>query len=492
MAFRRAFLLLTTIALPLPAIAQIPVAVPPAPSAPGAPAASGTLTVPGAATSSPAPVGTVTEPPLPVLEDPMLAAPPPPANVLASWRDALQLVRARSTSLKMAEAQVRVASADARAALSNAYPTLTAHGSVRRHLLFGTGLNLTADGPQTNVRIPDPAQVWGAGLSFRQPLIAPRVWHEAGTAELAINAAETRVADSERLVLAQVADTIVAVVTAERLAEISRVSLQSSLYTLDLTRRRALLGAGNKVDVLRAEQEVELNRAQVVNVNEALRRSREALGMALGYPEAWGVTHDIQLDDLARDAQQVCRPLSNIEERADVRGASVDVEVAERRVHSSDWLLSPTLDLVSDLDYSTSPSTANGTPTTWTIGALLTIPLYDGGAKYAEQGAATARASLSREVLTQTKRQATMEVEQALRSVVVAEQNLEVSGRSRDLARETSRLARLSFVNGQATSFELVDAARRYQEAELDLAVKEFDVVRARIIALLAKANCDV
>src|SRR5690606_24737144 len=117
---------------------------------------------------------------------------------------------------------------------------------------------------------------------FRQPLIAPRVWHEAGTAELSVKAAQTRVADSERVVLAQVADTIVAVVTAERLAEISRVSLQSSLYTLDLTRRRALLGAGNKVDVLRAEQEVELNRSQVVNANEALRRSREALGMALG------------------------------------------------------------------------------------------------------------------------------------------------------------------------------------------------------------------
>lgn len=422
----------------------------------------------------------------------MLAPPPPPPNVLASWRDALQRVRTRSTSLRMAEAQVQVASAEARAAISAAYPTLTANGSVRRHLLFGTGFNFTADGPQNNVSIPDPAQVWNAGLSFRQPLIAPRVWHEAGTAELSVKAAQTRVADSERVVLAQVADTIVAVVTAERLAEISRVSLQSSLYTLDLTRRRALLGAGNKVDVLRAEQEVELNRSQVVNANEALRRSREALGMALGYPEPWGVTPDIQLDALARDAQQVCTPLADIEQRADVRGAAVDVEVAERRVRANDWSLSPTLDLVSDLDYSTSPNTANGTPTTWTIGALLTIPLYDGGAKYAAQNAASARVDFSREVLTQTKRQATLEVEQALRAVTVAEQNLEVSRRSRDLAQETSRLARLSFVNGQATSFELVDAARRYQEAELDLAVKEFDVVRARIMALLAKANCDV
>jgi outer membrane protein TolC len=426
------------------------------------------------------------------VSDPMLAAPPAPVRVLASWKDALYLVRTRSTSLKAAEAQVQAASADARLALSQAYPTLSATGAVRRHLLFGTGLNLTPEGPQINVRIPDPAALWSAGLSFRQPLLAPRVWHDAATAELSKAALEHRVADTERLVLSQVADTIVAVVTAERLAEISRVSLQSSLFTLDLTRRRALLGAGNRVDVLRAEQEVELNRAQVVNANEALRRSREALGMALGYAEPWGVTQEVKLDELARDAKQVCAPISDVDERADVRGARADVAVAERRAHSSDWLLSPTLDLVSDLDYSTSPTTANGTPTTWTIGALLTVPLYDGGARHAERNAATARVEVSRQTLTQARRNAQLEVEQAQRSVEVAEQNLAVSLRSRDLAGETARLARLSFVNGQATSFELVDAARRHQQAELDLAVKEFDVVRARIIALLARANCDV
>jgi outer membrane protein TolC len=246
------------------------------------------------------------------------------------------------------------------------------------------------------------------------------------------------------------------------------------------------------VDVLRAEQEVSLNRAQVVNANEALRRSREALGMALGYPEAFGVNQDIKLDDLARDAQQVCSPIAKLDQRADIQAAKVDVEVAKRRERASDWLMSPTLDLTSDLTYSTSPSTANGRPAQWTIGALLTIPLYDGGVRVAERGAASAQVEVSRQLLEQAERQATLEVQQSLRAVQVAEQNLEVSAKSRDLSRETSRLSRLSFVNGRSTSFELVDSERRYQQAELDLAVKEFDVIRARIVALLARANCDV
>ena len=38
--------------------------------------------------------------------------------------------------------------------------------------------------------------------------------------------------------------------------------------------------------------------------------------------------------------------------------------------------------------------------------------------------------------------------------------------------------------------FGSVDAARRTREADLDLAVKEFQLVSARITALLATANC--
>ena len=43
---------------------------------------------------------------------------------------------------------------------------------------------------------------------------------------------------------------------------------------------------------------------------------------------------------------------------------------------------------------------------------------------------------------------------------------------------------------GTGTSFELVDTAQKARQAELDLTVKEFDVVRARLAALLANANC--
>src|SRR5690606_26463621 len=111
-----------------------------------------------------------------------------------------------------------------------------------------------------------------------------------------------------------------------------------------------------------------------------------------------------------------------------------------------------------------------------------TIPLFDGGARTAQRQINSVQVELAHESLTQTQREAELQVAQALRSVHVAEEQFAVASRSRELSRETTRLSKLSFLNGKGTSFELVDATRRYQQAELDLTVKEFEVVRARII----------
>lgn len=414
----------------------------------------------------------------------MLTAAPPPAHVLSDWREALRLVRARSTSLRAAEIQVSQARIQAQITENRYHPSVRATGTVN-HPLLSPGTNAATFGNFQNFQT-----TWRGTVSLRQPIVNLQAWHDAGTTELTIESAKLSRQDAERRVLAGVADSIVSVVTAERLAEVSRVGLRGALSTLDLTQRRARLGAASAVDVLRAEQEVTLLRQQIVSSNENLERAREALGMALGYAEPWGVSTNIRLDDLAVDAARVCQTVSDVSQRADVLALDKQRRVAERNVQSADYLLAPTLDFTSDYTYAQPTFPADAKPMQWSIGALLTVPIYDGGARGAQRWQAQTSALDSQNQITQRTREATMEARQALRAVEVARQNYEVSAESRRLAHETSRLAQLSFVNGRGTSFELVDAARRYQEAELDLAVKEFNLVRAELTAQLAQANC--
>src|SRR5690606_3335530 len=143
-------------------------------------------------------------------------------RILRTWREALSLVHARSTSLRQAESQVEAGAAQARLALVPLYPQVGATGQVRRDLLFDTTSNLPPGIAAQAFGNTGAATLWSAGLNIKQTVLAPKNLYDARTADLANRVRELEATDVERLVLANVADTIVSAVTAERLAEISR------------------------------------------------------------------------------------------------------------------------------------------------------------------------------------------------------------------------------------------------------------------------------
>jgi outer membrane protein TolC len=435
----------------------------------------------------------------------MLAPPPPPARVLQSWREAIELARRQSPSLRTSLARVDEANGRARQVFSAALPQLIAGAGVSRELLRGettvaalpyvvTGMpgeRVPVQAESRTLGLPDPATSLGANLDLRIPVFAPAAWYDHGTAKDATELSRLNVKEIERQVVRDIADSIVLTVTAERLAEVTRVSLSSALSTVDLNKRRAALGASSQLDVLRAEQLVQDARANVVTADETLRRSREALGAAFGSLDAYGVNPNIELSTLARDAQTYCRQETKLDSRPDVIAANANVALAERRKDGVDWTFWPTVDAVSRLAVA-NEQFRNGEKLSWTIGGELTWLLFDGGLRYGQRDEAAAAARIAKEQLNDVRQRANTEVVQALRAVEVATVNLGVFTRSREIAAETARLARVAFINGSGTSFDLVDTAGRLRQAEIDLTVKEFELLRARVAAFLALASCSV
>jgi outer membrane protein TolC len=133
----------------------------------------------------------------------------------------------------------------------------------------------------------------------------------------------------------------------------------------------------------------------------------------------------------------------------------------------------------------------NGKNAAWTIAGVLSIPFYDGGARYGALRDTRAQVDQSEQRLEAARRSATVEVIQAKRSVSVAEESRRVSEQARDLARETERLSRVSFAAGTGTSLDLIESGRRLREAESQLALQEFTLVQSRISALLTLSRCN-
>jgi outer membrane protein TolC len=429
-------------------------------------------------------------PPL-VENDEMLVPVAPAGHIVSSWDEALASLRSRSTDLRIALDEIERSDAQWRQTLALSLPNLTGTGNLTWNVLRNAPCQ---GGICSSVLVPN-ALTYGATIALTQPAFAPRAWHAARTAKLAIGVAALSAEDQKRLLTIGLANAVVSVVTAERISEINRVGLRAALDRLTLAGRRVALGAGNALDTVRADQDVSVARSAVVTGDESLRQARETLGLALGSAEPWGVPPDINLNGVEASARATCTSAATIEERADIVAARGNTEIANRNIDDARLRLSPTVDLVSNFGVLgttgelpfTYPS---GLHQAWTIAGVLTVPFYDGGARYGAVRENRALADEAAQRLEAARRAASVEVTQAVRAVLVADQNRTVAVRARDLARKTERLSRIAFQAGSGTSLDLIESGRRLREAEIQLALQEFGLVRARIASLLSLSRC--
>jgi outer membrane protein TolC len=453
-----------------------------APTPPAAPAA--------------APPGALAELPKVEVSDPLLAPIPPAAHQLNSFHDALTTIAAHSIDLAIQMQEVERAEGASRQALAAALTIVNGQASITQSLLSPSPIttvnNTTTPPTTTTIQPPFPGPTGQISLSASQPILAPRAWYAIKTARLNVKAVQQSTDDKRRTILAQVAGSIVSVYTAERVAEINRSSLTSALQRQSLAERKTKLGDGTRLDVLRAQQDTALARGQLIAGDESLRKTREALGLSLGSNDPWGVPATISLDEMQQALGGSCQT-GTVEDRPDVAAARTSLEIAQRGITDSKLAFSPTALVQSSASASAGSSSSllgSGNQTSWTIGAVLNLPIWEGGARYGAMRIARANAEEAKLRLDATRRGATFEATQAQRSVGVAEQARVVSEQNRDLAREAARLAERAFAAGAGTSFDLVDAGKNERNAELDLAVKEFNLIQAKIASLLATANC--
>jgi outer membrane protein TolC len=444
------------------------------------------------ASAAPAPTASsvIAIPPPPPVTDPMLTPVPPPARVLSSWQQALAYLRSRSTDLKIAIAQVLQAEAQTRIALAQYLPTIVASGTQTHQFITKSSNALSIAGgalvPSARQPVPD---VTTEALQLTQDVINVQEFDQISINELGEDAANMSVEDEKRTLALSIANQIVSVVTAEREAEINRVGLRVALEQLEISVRKQALGAANGLDVVRAQQNAANARATLVTGDESLREAREALGLALGVPEEVGVSPDVNIDGLAKSAMESCKPVANIDERADVAAARVQLEVAKRNLRNVWFTFLPTVTATSTVSASSIAPSTYPNPT-WSIQGVLQIPIWDGGTRYGNLKNADAARDIAAQKLEALRRQAVIQVEQARRQLLVAEQSDVVSREQRDLAAKNDEMTQTAYTAGQGTSLELVTASEAHRQAEINLALQDFNVVKARILALLALATC--
>jgi outer membrane protein TolC len=420
----------------------------------------------------------------PEVSDPMLALPPPAPRQIASWDDALALIRAQSPDYASSAQSVVRAEAQKRIALAAVLPTLLGqvgytHQFITQMLPLGSGGT-----PETY----PPPDVFALGGTLAWNVLNPRGLYGVKTADVGIEVARLSFADRRRAIAVAVVDALLSTLAAERVAELNRVGLRAALERLELTRTRQQYGQGTALDVDRAQEDVESARALILSGDESLRQAREALGVALGVPTATSAPGDLDLEQFEQSVAHTCRPNDDIERRPDIAAARKRVEVASRAVRDAELMLAPSIALSTQAQYQS--EVVFGPNTNWSVQGVLNLPFYDGGARYGAMRDARAALEQARQSLVSARLSAIVGSAQAFREVTVLQASREVARRQRDLAERIDARTREGYARGLGTSLDLVTSAQALRQAEIDLALLDFRVGSARAAAALINAEC--
>jgi outer membrane protein, multidrug efflux system len=429
----------------------------------------------------------------------MLAPVPPAKRVVSSWSEARDLFAMRSTDLKAALYQVRQAHGQTIVAFAQYLPSLggcaggssappgCANASYTHQLITRAARENETGVVLTNV-VPIPNTLT-ASLTLSQDIINVQEFDQIGINQLIEKQDQMTADDTGRTLELALADQIVSVVTAERSAEINRAGLRVALEQFYLTQRKQALGAAMSLDVVRTRQNAANARASLVSGDEALRVARESLGLALGIPEEVGVSPQMNVGGLAEDTIRSCRSVGTIDERPDIAAARTSLEVAKRNLRNTWYSFIPVLTGQSTLTATTAVNAGYPNPT-WSIGAALSVPIFDGGTRWGTITSERATAEIASQQLEGLRRQAVIQVEQTEREIKVAETSEQVAIEQRDLAAQNDQLTQSLWGRGVGTSVDLVTASEAHRQAEQSLVVAQLAVVKARLAALMALATC--
>lgn len=428
------------------------------------------------------------------VSDPMLAPVARATREVSAWDEALGLLRQRSSDEQQAEASVERAQGRWRQALAPLLPSARLSAGVGYDLRNpdspttpgGGSLGAAAGAGHGTPTVP----LGTASLSITQSLLDLGSYQGLSSASASRRSAAASLADARRRLTLGLARSLVAVVAGERVAELNRLGLRQALERAQLTQRTAQLGAATQLDVVRVQQDVEVARGTLIAGDEQLRRTREALGFALGFEHDVGVAPGFALQGLVAQAHNACTKVGGPGERPDVVAARESARSASAARAQASLGYLPTLGLASSaFAYTRDPGL--GRVSTWNIAAVLSVPLWEGGLR---EGLVRERAGAEQQAAAQlegTRRSASLEVARARRGVAVAEQLLGSAEAARALAARTDELTRRSFEIGRASSLELVQTAAALRQADIALATREFELVQARLDAVLTEATCN-
>jgi len=380
---------------------------------------------------------------------------------------------------------------DLKAAVANLDSVLAALGESRSSFLPSTDINAgvayerdAARGPTQDLNPEELSYTTGFSLSYEVDLFG-RVRNSVAAARADALAAEAALHTARITVAAETARAYADICSANQQILVTETTLGLQTRTVDLTRQLTEGGQGTKLDIVRAQVNVENTKASLPQLRADRENARFRLATLVG--EVPQVMREAALDCAKAPIVAATIPVGDgaglIARRPDVREAESALAAAAARVGVATAELYPQISLGGSID-TTALQIASLTEegaVSFSFGPLIswTFPNQMAGRariKAAEAGMAQALAEFDQAVLV-----ALEETETALQTYAAELERQAALTLARDAAAESARMARARYELGADDFITVLDAERTLADAEITLAQSQANTTQFQI-----------
>ena len=241
-----------------------------------------------------------------------------------------------------------------------------------------------------------------------------------------------------------------------------------------VTQARVTAGAAAEFDLLTAQ-------TTLSNAQQLLSSARNTLTLAqVNLNNLLGLGPDVPIAlqnpatpplNRAFDTPQLTQ--TALVRRPELRQADNNIVIAQRLVRLAGVGLLPSLSIVGSGNYN--GNVASGSHDTFSLSAVLGIPLYDGGTTRAKVKEAQSDLRSQQVTRDQLRENVSVEVRQALSNINDAQTRAASSGLGVTQAQEAYRLATVRYQNGIGTILDEINAQAQLAQARLNLLNAQYD-----------------
>ncbi|MFZ9886276.1 MAG: TolC family protein [Myxococcota bacterium] len=327
--------------------------------------------------------------------------------------------------------------------------------------------------------VVQPAHVFGGSLQVTMPVFNGRSLPLLQNAYAAVDAVSLANRQASNALLLAVTRAYYTAATAKKMVQIAAAQQESS------NRHRAAVQSRGELDAL---PPLQLRRAEldVIRAEQALRQAEAGYrGAIASVGQLAGIRNRFDIEEPARGIfRQAPRGEEELFElaraaRPELRAQKIALQIAERSRLDAWMSFLPSVNLVGQARATSNVSGFIASPVQGALLLTASLPLYDGGARYAalEESASRIREALLQ--IRQVEDRILGQVRGNLEQVTLRSQALTLAEAAVSVARETQSQASALYEAGAATALDVSDANLGLSLAEAELARAQLDLEQA-------------